>query len=87
MRKLILRAFRQYLRVGFFFYYKRFKVYGKENIPKEGAVMFLPNHRNMLIDPLVVAVSTNRLPTFLTRSDVFIKGIIDKALRLSLIHI
>ena len=81
MRKWVLELLRQYLKLGMFFYYKRFTVHGQENIPKEGSVIFLPNHRNMLIDPLLVAVTTRRLPTFLTRSDVFKKGLIDKALR------
>lgn len=81
LRKLVLELLRQYLRLGMFFYYKRFKVYGKENIPQDGSVVFLPNHRNMLIDPLLVAVSNRRFPTFLTRSDVFVKGFVDKALR------
>ncbi len=35
----------------------------------------------MLMDPLLVAMHVKRFPTFLTRSDVFKKGWIDKALR------
>jgi 1-acyl-sn-glycerol-3-phosphate acyltransferase len=35
----------------------RVKIFGKENIPKEGAVLFCGNHRNYLDPPLIVATA------------------------------
>ena len=54
-----------------FFYAKRIKVSGKENIPKKGAVLFMVNHPNGLLDPLVVAVNNPRIQHFLVRAAVF----------------
>jgi len=66
------------LQLGFFFYYKRVKLVGLDNIPKKGAVMFIPNHPNALIDPLLVAYRNPRSTYFLTRSSVFKGGLLNK---------
>ena len=46
-------------------------MYGLDAIPKKKPVLMLANHQNALLDALLVAVSSNRSPYFLTRSDVF----------------
>lgn len=63
-----------------FFYSKRIKVTGKENIPKRGAVLFIVNHPNGLIDPLIVAVNNPRVQHFLVRAAVFKKPLVKKFL-------
>ena len=65
-----------YIRLGLFFYYKKLKVEGQENIPKKGAVLFVGNHQNALIDPLIIATTNNRNTHFLTRAGVFKKKLI-----------
>ena len=45
---------KHYIKLGFFFYFKKIKHYGKENIPKKGAILFVSNHPNALIDPLLI---------------------------------
>jgi 1-acyl-sn-glycerol-3-phosphate acyltransferase len=65
-----------YIRLGLFFYYKKLKVVGQENIPKKGAVLFVGNHQNALIDPLIIATTNNRNTHFLTRAGVFKKKLI-----------
>jgi len=47
------------------------RVKGLQNVPLDKPVLFLPNHQNALLDPLLIAVDCNRKPYFLTRSDVF----------------
>jgi len=59
------------IRFGIFFYFKSFKMYGKEKIPKTGSVVFIGNHPNALIDPLLLACKNPRDPYFLTRASVF----------------
>ena len=59
------------MRVGFAFYFKKIQVSGVENIPKNKAVLFVANHQNALIDPLLIGALTPRELNFLTRSDVF----------------
>jgi len=58
-------------------------VLGKENIPKEGPVIFAPNHLNALMDALVVqSVSPDNYATiFLARADVFKKEAVAKFMR------
>lgn len=60
-----------YISIGLFFYHKKIKVLGKENIPKKGALLFVSNHKNALIDPLLVATTTTRNIHFLTRASAF----------------
>ncbi|MDA8594925.1 1-acyl-sn-glycerol-3-phosphate acyltransferase [Flavobacteriaceae bacterium] len=69
---------KHFLQFGFFFYYKRVRLVGLENIPKKGAVLFIPNHPNALIDPLLVAYRNPRSTYFLTRSSVFKGGVLNK---------
>lgn len=56
-------------------------VYGKENIPKKGAVIFIGNHQNALIDAIVVPTTNNRNSHFLTRASAFKIGLVDQILR------
>jgi 1-acyl-sn-glycerol-3-phosphate acyltransferase len=56
-------------------------VYGKENIPEKGAVIFIGNHQNALIDAIVVPTTNNRNSHFLTRASAFKIGLVDQILR------
>lgn len=49
------------------------KVYGKENIPKEGAVVFAGNHRHAF-DPVVVMTHTRRFVHYMAKETIF-KGL------------
>lgn len=49
------------------------KFIGKDNIPKEGAVILAGNHKHAL-DPTLVMMSTNRVVHFLAKAELF-KGI------------
>jgi len=60
-----------YISTGLFFYFKKINVYGTDNIPKKGAVLFVSNHKNALIDPLLIATTTTRNIHFLTRASAF----------------
>ena len=53
------------------FYFRKIKIYGLENIPKEGGVLFSPNHQGAFLDPLLVGCNIPKRVTSLTRSDVF----------------
>ncbi|MEX0289113.1 MAG: 1-acyl-sn-glycerol-3-phosphate acyltransferase, partial [Flavobacteriaceae bacterium] len=46
-------------------------MHGLETLPKDSAIMILPNHQNALLDALLIAAYSRRAPYFLTRSDVF----------------
>ena len=53
---------------------------GEENIPHKGAVLFMVNHPNGLIDPLIVAVNNPRIQHFLVRAATFKKPLVKKFL-------
>ncbi|MCK0130644.1 lysophospholipid acyltransferase family protein [Flavobacteriaceae bacterium F08102] len=62
---------RAFIAVGLLFFYKKIIVVGKENIPKKGAVLLVSNHKNALLDPLLIATHTSRSLHFLTRASAF----------------
>ena len=45
------------------------KVIGKENIPKDGAIIIAGNHKHA-VDPVVIMSSTNRIVHFLAKEEV-----------------
>ena len=53
-------------------------VYGKENIPKEGSIIFAGNHI-MAVDPVVVMTSTDRIVHYMAKAEIF-KGLHGKLL-------
>jgi len=69
-----------YLKLGFFFYYKKIELYGSENIPKNKPVLLLSNHQNALIDALLIATQIKGFAYYLTRANVFNNKIIAKIL-------
>ena len=82
MKKIQLpfRMMRFYVKLGLFFYIKKTRVYGKENVPKKGAVLFAVNHPNGLIDPLIVTTNNPRTSYFLVKAAAFKNPIIKKLL-------
>ena len=57
---------------------RRFVVKGKENLPKDGAVIIGCNHTSALLDPLVILRAQNRGTVFMTRADIFRKPFLQK---------
>jgi len=55
------------------FFFKKLTIIGKEKIPKDGSIIFSPNHQSGLLDPLLVGVTNGKKVYSLTRSDVFRK--------------
>jgi 1-acyl-sn-glycerol-3-phosphate acyltransferase len=55
-------------------------VYGKENIPDKGAVLFIGNHENGLIDSILIPLTTKRVMYFLSRASAFKNALVSKLL-------
>ena len=66
---------------GLFCYFREIRLHGIEKVPVNRAVMFLANHQNALLDPLVIAALTPFRAHFLTRSDVFINPVVNQVFR------
>lgn len=60
-----------YIQIGLFFLHKKITVVGKENIPKKGALLFIGNHQNALIDAILIPITNHREIHFLTRASAF----------------
>ncbi len=71
MQLLWLRFVQFYITIGFKFYYKKFEAIYLEKIPKDKAVIYLSNHQNALLDPLLITLKSTRKNYFLTRAAVF----------------
>lgn len=80
IKKIWYNSVKLFLKISLHFYAKKIKIYGKENIPKKGAVLFAINHPNALMDPLFVTSFNPRENHFLVRADVFKKPLVKKAL-------
>ncbi len=67
------------LRINF----RKFVITGKENIPKNSPVVFTPNHRNALVDALLLVYTSKKTKqvVFLARADIFKKRFIACILR------
>ena len=57
---------------------RRLTIKGKENLPKDGAVIIGCNHTSALLDPLVILRAMNRATVFMTRADIFRKPFLQK---------
>lgn len=58
----------------------RFKVYGRENVPRNGAVLLVCNHQSFL-DPVLCGSPLRRHMYFLARDSLFKNKFMDKLLR------
>ena len=57
---------------------RRLTIRGKENLPKDGAVIIGCNHTSALLDPLVILRAMNRATVFMTRADIFHNPLLQK---------
>ena len=60
--------------------YKTLRFEGRERIPKDGAVIFAPNHCDALMDPLIVLAKSSDPMVFVARADIFKKPTLYKIL-------
>lgn len=61
--------------------YREIKYVGREFIPKDGAVIYAPNHTNALMDAMVILAMDGSPKVFVARADIFRNPKIAKILR------
>lgn len=71
MRKLAARLLRWLAEVAVRFYYPRRSVEGLGNVPPGGGALYVANHPNGLLDPLVLRVAIGRRVRFLAKSTLW----------------
>ena len=60
--------------------FKKIRYEGLERIPKDGAVIFAPNHCDALMDPFAVLAMDHSKKVFVARADIFRKPVLRKIL-------
>ncbi|NOT38218.1 MAG: hypothetical protein HOP11_12670 [Saprospiraceae bacterium] len=68
---MLYPVFRVIMRFTFSSYFKKIKIYGAENIPDSGPVLFLSNHPCSFTEPMLLACYQPRILNFLVRGDIF----------------
>ncbi len=71
MKKLFYYFIKYIIKLTSLCYFRKIRIYGLEKIPKQGGVLFSPNHQGAFLDPLLVGCNIPAQVTSLTRSDVF----------------
>lgn len=72
MKEIIKKILRVIVAFCIFWYCKivyRIKIIGKENVPKEGALLFCGNHRTYL-DPPLITVTAGRKMSFMAKEEL-----------------
>ncbi|SMP16612.1 1-acyl-sn-glycerol-3-phosphate acyltransferase [Muriicola jejuensis] len=78
MRRFMYDLTRGIACFSLFCYFREMRLHGTRKVPRDRAVMFLANHQNALMDPLVIAAFTPFRTYFLTRADVFINPMVNQ---------
>ena len=71
MKNIFYFSVKYLLRFYNYIFFRNIKIYGYNNIPKDGGILFSPNHQGAFLDPLLIGSMTPKKITSLTRSDVF----------------
>ncbi|MDP3314226.1 1-acyl-sn-glycerol-3-phosphate acyltransferase [Lutibacter sp.] len=71
MNNKLYILFRFYIKIVLFFFHKKIIVFGTQNIPDKGPVLFIANHQNALIDALLIPTTISCEIYFLSRASAF----------------
>ena len=72
---------RHYVDLALKLSYRTIKYVGRERLPKDGAIIFAPNHTNALMDAMVILAMDHRPKVFVARADIFRNPRIAKILK------
>lgn len=71
LKLLWLHGVRSYLRCALFFYYKKIEINYEQSLLPNQPTLFLGNHQNGMMDPLLIATKKGQFSYFLTRASAF----------------
>lgn len=58
--------------------YRNIHYVGRERIPRDGAIIYAPNHTNALMDAMVILAMDHSAKVFVARADIFRKPVLAK---------
>ncbi len=71
LKHIWYHLFKAYVSIGLFFFFKKIKIYNQNHVPEKGAILLVSNHKNALLDPLIIATIMKRNLYFLARASAF----------------
>ena len=71
MQALVYRCLVAFLRLVTRVFFRTVEVVGHDHVPSEGPVMFVGNHPNSLVDPVVISTTCPRRVSFAARDGLF----------------
>ncbi len=71
---------KNWIRVNFYFYYRKIAIFNAHLIPRNRSVIVAPNHQNALMDAMAFVSQPPKQRVFLTRADVFKNPLIQRIL-------
>lgn len=81
LQQVTTRTLKAVLHFGLWCYFKEIQVHGFSKEHQHTAVVYVANHQNALLDALLIATTTKKKTTFLTRSDAFKNPVMGAFLR------
>ncbi|MFC2126025.1 1-acyl-sn-glycerol-3-phosphate acyltransferase [Bacteroidota bacterium] len=84
-QSLVLSLLKGWIVLALRVYFRKAKVEGLENIPRNKPILFAPNHQYAFMDALIVTRFSGKIPYFLVRADFFespVSGFLLRALRM-----
>ncbi len=77
---ILYKLVHSYVKIGLHLFYRKIEVNGLENIPKNEPILFVANHQNAMMDPILIATHNSRILYFLARASAFKNKIAAKLL-------
>lgn len=77
---IVYAILRPIVELGARIFMRQLSIRGMEHFPKDKPVLLISNHQNAMLDPVLLCVLLPRQLHWLTRSDVFKKGFVERFL-------
>ena len=71
MQRVVYSVIVAFLRLVTRVFFRTVEVVGRDHVPREGAVVFVGNHPNSLVDPIVITTTCGRRVRFAARDGLF----------------
>lgn len=71
LKRLFYRLIWTICRIGMQLYFRGIEINGRKDLPKDGAIIYAPNHQNAFLDAIIIAMFSTKPVSFFTRGDIF----------------
>ena len=78
---MIYRFLKQIVKLALFFFFRKIELSGKINTPSKGPVIFVANHPNTLMDPLLVAAIVKQRVGFVANASIFVNSLVSSVFK------